>query len=133
MASYGWIYISKIINKTNSKVTFYNPHGDISGDISAGEEESNNCKGYIPYYSHARKYEITYYNELYKEQKKIEIKDLGGDWLASFYTGGISEDIRDFPPAGGCTSEKLTLTIGPNGYEIYSITRKCRKGGELFG
>ncbi|KMS99168.1 hypothetical protein BVRB_2g047270 [Beta vulgaris subsp. vulgaris] len=115
--SYGWVYVCKIINDTSNNLTFYNPYKNKSGDIASGKQESDQTKGYIPYSSADRKYEIKYYNTALKQWNHMNIFDPDHDWLLSFQQPGLDIDDRQVEPVTGFTSD-ITLYITDTGYKV---------------
>jgi len=128
-SNYGWIYVEKITNNSIHKLHYYNPYLDNSGDIDSGKSEASHCTGYLPLWSYDHRYEIEYYNTVVDKKKKILIKDLEGDWLASFYQESNEEDIRDMTPE--FFKAFLTIVFTDDGYDVYESDRK--KGGVLWG
>ncbi|KNA09821.1 hypothetical protein SOVF_150090 [Spinacia oleracea] len=123
-SNYGWVWLCQITNKTGHNINFYNPYYGVTGYITPGATESYNSKGYLPYWSHSRRYEITYYNTAFEESKTMTIKDLDGNWLLSFEQPGVDEDIREVRPVFVLVAG-INLTISDSGYEIFSVSRNC--------
>ncbi|KMS99167.1 hypothetical protein BVRB_2g047260 [Beta vulgaris subsp. vulgaris] len=121
-SNFGWVWLCQITNNSSNTIKFYNPWYDVNGEIAPGKTESYNSKGYFPLWSYSKRYEITYYNQAFKEWKKMTIKDLDGNWWLSFEQDAVDEDIRAVRPPAIVTVSGINLTITESGYEIYSVS-----------
>ncbi|KAJ7943702.1 hypothetical protein O6P43_033217 [Quillaja saponaria] len=100
----------------------------INQAILPGKSDASDCTGNLPPWSCDKRYEITYYNEALRQEKKIKIKDLDGNWLVSFWQEGIDEDVRALRPRTLDYDSKIQLTLQVAGYEIYSMDYGCTQG-----